>query len=116
MLDYLGGRRAEEIINAATRGRGSKEGEPSIKFVQIGGMAGKSITVDTNALRSSGLEILGSGLGAFSVDTAIGCVGELMSAIGPANLSLEVRQLTFADVEEAWADTSEKHKVVLRPA
>ena len=116
VLDYLGGPRAEEIMTAATKGRGSKDGEPRVKFVQIGGMAGKSITVDINALRSSGVELLGSGLGAFSVDTAIRCAGELMSAIGPASLSLQVRQLTFADVEEAWADSSETHKVVLRPA
>lgn len=116
VLDYLGGHRAEEVINAATKGRGSKGAEPRIKFVQIGGVAGKSITLDTNRLRSSGLEIIGSGLGAFSVDTAILCAGELMTAIGPAGLSLPLRQLTFADVEEAWTDSLESHKVVLRPA
>jgi NADPH:quinone reductase-like Zn-dependent oxidoreductase len=116
VLDYLGGHRAEDIINAATKGRGSKNGESRVKFVQIGGVAGKSITVDTNRLRSSGLELIGSGLGAFSVDTAIRCAGELMSAISPARLSLAVRHLAFADVEEAWADASENHKVVLRPA
>ncbi len=116
VLDYLGGHRAEDIINSATKGRGSKDGEPRVQFVQIGGMAGKSITVDTNALRSSGLELIGSGLGAFSVDTAIRSAGELLSAIIPASLSLQVRQLTFTDVDEAWADSSESHKVVLRPA
>jgi NADPH:quinone reductase-like Zn-dependent oxidoreductase len=116
VLDYLGGHRAEEIISAATKGRGSKNGESRVKFVQIGGVAGKSIHVDTNRLRSSGLELIGSGLGAFSVDTAIRCAGELMLAIGPARLSLPVREFTFADVEEAWTDMSESHKVVFRQA
>jgi NADPH:quinone reductase-like Zn-dependent oxidoreductase len=115
VLDYLGGNRAEQIINAATRGKGSKSGESRIKFVQIGGVTGKSITVDTNHLRSSGLEIIGSGLGAFSVDTAIRCAGDLMSAIGPASLSLPMRQFTLADIQEAWPDSSESHKIVLRP-
>jgi NADPH:quinone reductase-like Zn-dependent oxidoreductase len=116
VLDYLGGHRAEHMINAAIKGRGSKNGEPRVRFVQIGAVAGKTITVDINRLRSSGLELLGSGLGAFSVDTAIRCAGELMAAIGPARLSLPVRRLTFAEVEQAWADASESHKIVLGPA
>jgi hypothetical protein len=38
-----------------------------------------------------------------------------MSAIGPASLSLPMRQFTFADIQEAWPDSSESHKIVLRP-
>jgi NADPH:quinone reductase-like Zn-dependent oxidoreductase len=115
VLDYLGGSRAEEIIRAATRNRGSKDGEPSVKFVQIGAVAGRSISLDLNALRSSGLEILGSGLGAFSVARAIRCAEELMSAIDAAGLSLETKVLPFAAVDEAWNDTSETYKIVMTP-
>ncbi|MEZ2347753.1 zinc-binding alcohol dehydrogenase family protein [Terriglobus sp. RCC_193] len=115
VLDYLGGIPAERMIRALARGRGSAVGEPRIRFVQVGGSAGKSILVDTHAMRSTGLEIVGSGLGAFSIDTATRCAGELLNAISRAGLSLPTQSVSFADVDEAWKDTSDTRKIVFRP-
>ncbi len=65
VLDYLWGPSAELILKAAA-GHGSPEGEPRIRFVQIGSISGNAITLPAQLLRSSGVELLGSGLGSLS--------------------------------------------------
>ena len=65
VLEYLWGYSAEVLLRAAT-GRGSMRGEPRIRYVQIGLIGGDPIALLGGILRTSGLELLGSGLGSFS--------------------------------------------------
>jgi len=115
VLDYLWGRPAEQILAAIGRRSGSREGEPRIEFVQIGASAGQKIALAGDTLRSTGLQLIGSGLGAFSLNASIACVGELLKAIGPAGLAVPTRSVTLSEVAAAWSDTSEAEKIVLRP-
>src|SRR5690606_19122266 len=73
VLDYLFGAPAEAFI-AATVGRASGKAEPRIRFVQVGAAAGLSINLPGAALRSSGLELLGTGLGALSHRELLACI------------------------------------------
>src|SRR5271156_4579610 len=65
VLDYLWGPSAELILKAAA-GHGAPDGEPRIRFVQIGSISGEAITLRGGLLRSSGIELIGSGLGSLS--------------------------------------------------
>jgi NADPH:quinone reductase-like Zn-dependent oxidoreductase len=115
VLDYLWGRPAEQILTAIGRRSGSREGEPRIEFVQIGASAGQRIALAGDTLRSTGLQLIGSGLGAFSLDASIMCVGELLKAIGPASLAVPTRSVSLSKVADVWSDMSEAEKIVLRP-
>ena len=100
VLDYLWGPPAERIIVAIASGGG--EGGRRIRFVEIGGMAGRDITLPSAALRSSGLEILGSGLGSVSIPRLVACVGALMQAVVPAGLSVATETVPLSEVAAAW--------------
>ena len=56
MLDYIWGPSAQLLLKAAA-GRGDPDGEPRIRYVQIGAISGSEIALSAEWLRSSGLEI-----------------------------------------------------------
>src|SRR5262249_31909313 len=62
VLDYLWGEPAEALL-AAIAQKGLSHAAPRIRFVQIGQSAGPTITLSAATLRSSGVELLGSGFG-----------------------------------------------------
>jgi NADPH:quinone reductase-like Zn-dependent oxidoreductase len=101
ILDYLWGASAERLI-AAIGGHGSAAGEPRIRYVQIGSMAGPTITLPGAALRSSGLELLGSGLGSVSNEALLKNIGELMKAIVPGKLTIHTEAVPLTQVGAAW--------------
>ncbi|MFI8482845.1 zinc-binding alcohol dehydrogenase family protein [Pseudomonas sp. NPDC078700] len=105
VLDYLWGPPAECFINAAV-GYGSGEAAPRIRFVNIGALAGATLAMTTGPLRSSGLELMGSGLGSISNADLVKVVGQLLHAIGPAGLKVEACAVPLDQVEEAWSRTS----------
>ena len=102
VLDYLWGPSAEQFI-AACAGHGSGRAEPRVRFVQIGMVTAATITLPGATLRSSGLELLGSGLGSASNTMLIRSIGALLQAVGPARLAIATDAAPLADVERAWA-------------
>lgn len=102
ILDYLWGASAESLM-AAVAGHGSGEAEPRIRFVQIGSLSGQMISLPSGALRSSGLELLGSGLGSVSNEVLVQNIGELMKAIVPGRLKIAAQAVPLTRVAEAWS-------------
>jgi hypothetical protein len=70
--------------------------------VQIGALADPQVSLPAAALRSSGLELLGSGIGASSHVTLVRCVGEVLRAFSPAKFLVDAEAIPLADVESAW--------------
>jgi NADPH:quinone reductase-like Zn-dependent oxidoreductase len=101
IIDYLWGASAQSIINAVT-GHGSVEGEPPIRFVQIGSITGEAIPLSAAALRSSGLKLMGSGLGSVSYAGLIRSISGLMGAIVPGRFRIEAEPVLLSAVETAW--------------
>jgi NADPH:quinone reductase-like Zn-dependent oxidoreductase len=63
VIDYLWGHPAELILQAL---KGSGAFTPRVRFVTVGSMAGENITLPSGILRSSAIELLGSGIGSLS--------------------------------------------------
>ena len=101
VLDYLWGPPAAAIIDA-NAGHGSGEAARRVRFVNIGSMAGASLPINAGVLRSSGLEMSGSGLGSVSNEGLVQIVGKLLRAAGPAGLRIDATPVPLADVEGAW--------------
>lgn len=101
VLDYLWGVPAECIINAAA-GLVAGAAQPRIRFVNIGSLAGLAQPIAAGALRSSGLELMGSGLGSVANDVLVQCMGRVLQLVEPAGLRIATLALPAEEVRSAW--------------
>lgn len=98
VLDYLWGPSARALLLAAAAGR---RGAP-VRFVQIGSISGEEIALPAGILRSSGIELLGSGIGSLSLGQLMSAAGGMFAAAKSAALTLDHRAVPLADVAAAW--------------
>jgi NADPH:quinone reductase-like Zn-dependent oxidoreductase len=101
ILDYLWGTSAESLL-AALAGHASGPAAPRIRYVQIGSISGQTINLPAQVLRSSGVELLGSGLGSVSNEGLIRSIAGLMNAIIPGKFTIGAEAIPLAEVETAW--------------
>jgi len=104
ILDYLWGPSAESILAALTSHNGS---DRRTRYVQIGSIAGQTINFPAAALRSSNLEVTGSGLGSVSNEALMKSIEAMMNAIIPGQFQINADPIPLSKVESAWqGDTS----------
>jgi NADPH:quinone reductase-like Zn-dependent oxidoreductase len=114
IIDYLWGRPAEAAIAAVTR-RGLTHVAPRVRHVQLGQAAAPTITLRADVLRSSGLEIVGSGAGTVPVGEIMKAIPEFMALAASGELPIEVAEVSLADVESAWQRVGDGRRIVFRP-
>ena len=114
VLDYLWGSSAETILKAAA-GHGSPEGEPRIRFVQIGSISGGTIALQAQLLRSSGVELLGSGLGSLSSKEILQSLKTMFAATADVPFAIDIESIPLSKVEEAWIRKSDDRRIVFQP-
>jgi NADPH:quinone reductase-like Zn-dependent oxidoreductase len=113
VLDYLWGPSAEVILSAAA-GHGAPDGEPRIRFVQIGSIGGSTITLPAQLLRSSGVELLGSGLGSLSAQAILQSLTTMFAAASKVRFAIDIDPVPLSEVEEAWT-RKEENRIVFIP-
>jgi hypothetical protein len=86
IIDYLWGQPAEAAIAAISR-RGPTHTAPRVRLVEVGGMDGPVICLPADVLRSSGLEILGSGPGTIPLAEIIGAIPQFMAIAAAGGLA-----------------------------
>lgn len=111
VLDYLWGESAERVIIAGAKA--GKEAVP-IRFVQIGSVSGSNITLPSAALRSSAIELMGSGINSLPVERFVKSIEELMQATVPAGFVIETKTFPLAEVETVWGTAGTMPRVVFR--
>lgn len=102
VLDFVWGEPASRILKAAAGRRGSPAGEPRLRYVQLGTLAGDEIPLRGDLLRSSGLELLGSGIGSVAVKELLAGAGELLAAAPVAGFVPPFQSLPLSQVADAW--------------
>jgi NADPH:quinone reductase-like Zn-dependent oxidoreductase len=110
ILDYLWGPTALQMIQSAAKF--SPQGVP-IRFVQIGSIGGASISLPAAALRSSGLQLIGSGLGSLSIAQMLNAISELIIEAPKMNLQFNSQQFPLRQVTEVWNTTNSDVRTVL---
>jgi NADPH:quinone reductase-like Zn-dependent oxidoreductase len=110
VLDYLWGSSAETIIGAVS---GHGVTARRIRFVQIGSLQSPTISLTSGALRSSGIEIMGSGMGSVSSEGLVRSAKGFLDAILPGNFDIAAQAVPLCDVSEAWMRDRAKRRVVL---
>ncbi|WFU01361.1 zinc-binding alcohol dehydrogenase family protein [Rhizobium sp. CB3171] len=109
VIDYLWGRSAERLLIAAAKF--GRDAVP-LRFVQIGSSSGADITLPSAVLRSSAIELMGSGIGSISVDRLIQAVGELLRATTSAGFTVAAKPVPLSDVERAWPEDDSARRTV----
>ncbi len=114
VLDYLWGQPTESLLQAIAQ-KGLRKAAARLRFIQIGDSAGKAISLAAATLRSSGLELLGSGFGSASLDQIREALAEFFQEAGKQPFQFRTRTAPLRDVETLWNSTEEGTRLVFQP-
>jgi NADPH:quinone reductase-like Zn-dependent oxidoreductase len=114
VLDYLWGEPAESVL-AAIAQKGLSLAAPRIRFVQIGQMAGATITLAGATLRSSGVELLGSGFGSASMQEIFVALAKFFEQAAKTPFVANVQAAALRDVEALWKTPEHGVRLVFQP-
>jgi NADPH:quinone reductase-like Zn-dependent oxidoreductase len=113
VLDFVWGDPAVRVLTAATKDRGSRGGEPRLRYVQLGTVAGDTIPIRGDMLRSTGLELIGSGIGSVAVHDLLAGAGELLAAAPAAGFGAPFTAVPLTAVSDIWNnDAAERYVLV----
>jgi NADPH:quinone reductase-like Zn-dependent oxidoreductase len=113
VLDYVWGEPAESCLTAIAQ-KGLQKASPRVRYVQIGNMAGPSITLQAATLRSSGLELLGSGFGSASLDEILKAVAVFFPMAAEEPFSFAVKAVPLSEVEALWGSKEDGVRIVFQ--
>jgi hypothetical protein len=114
VIDYLWGSVTEQAIPALVRARA----EPSkpLSWIQIGSMAGATITLPSAALRAANLQLLGSGQGSLTTAAIVAELPALADRITMGTFAVDPVPTPLSEVESAWeATTAPGQRIVFVP-
>jgi NADPH:quinone reductase-like Zn-dependent oxidoreductase len=114
VLDYLWGPPAEALL-AAIAQKGLDHAAPRIRYVQIGSSAGASISLNAATLRSSGLELLGSGFGSASLDQIRQTISDFFALIAKQPLHFKLKTAPLSEVSTLWNTDDQAVRLVFQP-
>lgn len=110
VLDYLWGGSARTIIAAIARY--SAEGH-RVRYVQIGSASGEnSIDLPAAALRSSAIELMGSGLKSVPMHKLLEGVAHVFEGAAKGAFHIAIATLPLEQIAEAWQAPGEPRMVV----
>ena len=108
VLDYLWGQSAECLLLAASR---AGMGAP-IRFIQIGTASGATITLSGAILRSTAIELKGSGLGSVPINRIVRGIEELFHAAVAGRFETATKLVPLSQVEQTWSINAYMPRVV----
>lgn len=115
VLDYLWGKPAEAVL-AAIAQKGLSHIAPRIRYLQVGSSAGSTISLPAATLRSSGLELLGSGFGSVAIDAIMRSVTEFLGVTAVANFQIATQTTPLKNVESMWNSPMQGTRLVFLPS
>ena len=110
VLDYLWGSSAESLLIA-----GAQAGADAvpIRFVQIGSVSGPTIALPSAALRSSAIELMGSGIGSIPLERlVVEAVDGLLQATVSGGFEVAFKPVPLSEVERAWPHDDSARRTV----
>jgi NADPH:quinone reductase-like Zn-dependent oxidoreductase len=114
VLDYLWGSPAESLLAAIAK-KGLSHESRRIRYIQIGNSAAPTISLPAATLRSSGLELLGSGFGSASLQEIMKAVGEFLAAASKSPFTIPTKTVRLLDIESAWTTPEKGARLVFKP-
>ncbi len=111
VVDYLWGESARTIIVAIVK---AVDDATPVRFVHVGGASGEdSIALPGAALRSSAIQLMGSGVKSVPFEKLLEAVRNTFESVVPAKLQIATRTAPLSAIEETWVNASNKPRVVI---
>ncbi len=111
MIDYLWGISAKTVIVAIAK---AVEDARPARFVHVGSASGEeNIELPGAALRSSTIQLLGSGIKSVPFLRLLGAIGHTFDAVVPAKLQIATKTVSLSAINETW-DARGKPRVVVQ--
>lgn len=101
VLDYLWGSPAETLLATLSQ-KGLQHSASRIRYLQIGSTAGPTISLAGATLRSSGLEMYGSGFGSVSIDKIFQSLALFLKEAATERFQVNAKPVPLRDVESSW--------------
>jgi NADPH:quinone reductase-like Zn-dependent oxidoreductase len=114
VLDYLWGHPAECVLEAISQ-KGLRKAASRVRFGQIGDSAGRTISLRAASLRSSGLELLGSGFGSASLNQIRAAIEEFFKAAATEPFQFKIKKAPLSDIEALWNSPEHGTRLVFQP-
>jgi NADPH2:quinone reductase len=114
VLDYLWGQPAEAML-AAIAQKGLRHAAGRVRFVQIGESAGRTINLPAATLRSSAVELLGSGFGSASLKQIFEALKQFFEAAAKSPFQMNIKTAALKDVEALWSEKEPGARLVFQP-
>ena len=115
VLDYLWGAPAEAVFSAMLMKGGLEHAAKRTRYIQIGESAGKTIALPASVLRSSGVEILGSGFGSVALTDISKVIADFFAEAAKKPFVMKTEVVPLRDVEVAWTRQEDATRIVFRP-
>jgi NADPH2:quinone reductase len=112
VLDFLWGRPTELLFKALTPTRAGFA-KRRTRYVQLGQSAGAAITLLAEALRTSGLEIIGTGTPPPEVLPE--AIQQVWAWSRDGNLTIEIEKMPLKDITRAWIRKTPGKRIVIIP-
>lgn len=112
ILDYLWGRPTEIVFKALTPTT-AEFAKHKTRYVQIGQAAGPAITLQAEALRTSGLELAGAG--DIAPEQIREAIKQIWTCIQEGNLAIEIEKVHLRDIADAWNRRTAGKRIVIVP-
>jgi NADPH:quinone reductase-like Zn-dependent oxidoreductase len=110
VIDYLWGESAKTIIVAIAK---AVDDATPVRFVHVGGASQEeNIELPGSALRSSAIQLMGSGLKSVPMLVLLQSIRNVFDAVHPAGLKIATQVEPLSDVEQVWANSSGKPRIV----
>ncbi|MGC9199966.1 MAG: quinone oxidoreductase family protein [Acidobacteriaceae bacterium] len=114
ILDYLWGPPAETLLSAIAE-KGLQHSARRIRYVQIGNIAGPTLNLAASTLRSSGLELLGSGFGSASLDQIREAITVFFAMIAVNPVEFKYKIAPLREIGSHWNVDTQGARLVFQP-
>lgn len=99
VVDYLWGRSARTIITAIAR---SVDNAHPVRFVQVGEASRESVELPGAALRSSAIQLMGSGLKSVPLDKLLDAIRQTFGLAAQGRLQLPTKAVPLSNITDSW--------------
>ncbi len=111
VIDYLWGRPTELLLEALSR-TFNPNSSRTIRLVEVGESAGRTINLPGATLRSIDLKMMGSGFGSVPLQKVFDAIPTLFSMAAAGAFRVAVEPVPLAQVEEAWNRPEQGRRIV----
>jgi NADPH2:quinone reductase len=118
IIDYVWGHPTEVLLETLTaHGEFSSLGKTGrTRLVEVGAMAGPKISLPAEVLRSTQIELYGSGAGSVPVSVIQESFPTIIELAASGKLRIDTEAMPLANITEAWQrSTSEGRRIVIVP-